>query len=207
MNGFVAGLRHFHRAIWSAFRHDQLMVAKGAAYSSMMTLFPALLALAGGLARQHELARYTQEISYALGLILPPGSAQLAQRYFDAKNHRSTHIVYSAGSIAVFAATGVIISWMQGFRRAYQIHKNPWNLVKERIIAFVLVPSALFPMFGATLLVAFGGQIYAWIMIRTERDLQPVIGGVWTSIEWLIALVTSVLVLALVYHFGNPKSP
>src|SRR5947209_699480 len=183
------------------------MVAKGAAYSSMMTLFPAFLALAGGLATQQELARYTEEISYALGLILPPGSAQLAQHYFQGKSARPTRIVYSAGSVALFAATGVIISWMQGFRRAYLIEKNPWNLVKERIIALLLVPSVLLPMCFATLLVAFGGQFYIWIRLHTATDLQPVVSGLWTAIEWLIALLTSILVLALVYHFGNPKSP
>ena len=96
---------------------------------------------------------------------------------------------------------------MQGFRRAYLIEKNPWNLVKERIIALLLVPSVLLPMCFATLLVAFGGQFYIWIRLHTATDLQPVVSGLWTAIEWLIALLTSILVLALVYHFGNPKSP
>ena len=206
VSSFLRGVRHFHVALWRAFQHDALMIAKGGAYSSMMTFFPGLLALAGGLAKQRELARYMREISYALGVILPPGSAELAQRYFDAKNHRPGNIVWSAGTISVFAATGVLISWMQGFRRAYGIEANPWNLVKERIIAILLVPSALVPMFFATILVAFGKQIEIWVSLRIAHELRSFVIVLWTGIEWVIALITSILVLALIYHFAIPRT-
>ncbi|MEO8725247.1 MAG: YihY/virulence factor BrkB family protein [Acidobacteriaceae bacterium] len=206
MSFFLRGFRHFRLALWGAFAHDALSIAKGAAYSSMMTVFPGLLAFAGLLAKERQLTRYTQEISYALGVILPPGSAQLAQRYFDARSNRPMHIILSSGAVGIFAATGVIISWMEGFRCAYGIEGNPWNIVKERIIAILLVPSALVPMFFATSLVAFGTQIEDWISARIAYELRPAISIVWTATEWIIALTTSVLVLALVYHFAIPHT-
>jgi membrane protein len=203
---FLRGVRHFQLALLRAFQHDALLVAKGAAYSSMLTFFPGLLALAGVLAQQRELERYMREISYALGLLLPPGSAELAQRYFDAKSNRSLHIIWSAGSVSVFAASGVLISWMQGFRRAYGIDKNPWGLLKERIIALILVPCALLPMFLATMLVAFGAQIYLWITLHIAGELRPAIRVLWTATEWTISFVTCILVLALIYHFATPRA-
>lgn len=172
----------------------------------MMTVFPGLLVVAGLLAKERQLARYMQEISYALGVILPPGSAQLAQRYFDAKSNRPTHIIWTAGSVAMFAATGVLVSWMEGFRRAYGVSGNPWNLFKERVIAILLVPTALVPMLFATLLVAFGKQIENWISLRIDYELRPVVSMAWTATEWLIAVITSILVLALVYHIAVPHT-
>jgi membrane protein len=130
----------------------------------------------------------------------------LAQRFFDVRSHRPTHIIWSALIISIFASTGVLISWMQGFRRAYGIEKNPWGLVKERTIATALVPSALVPMFFATMLVAFGTQIERWVLVRVMHELQPVVSVVWTLMEWVIALCTSILVLALIYHFAIPRT-
>ena len=50
-----------------------------------------------------------------------------------------------------------MISWMEGFRRCYELPKT-WGLVKERLIAFLLVVFALTPMTFATLLVAVGSK-------------------------------------------------
>jgi membrane protein len=202
---FLRGVRHFNLAVWQTFRHDGLLIAKGAAYSSMMTLFPGLLAMAGVLAKQRELTRYMLEISYALGVIMPPGAAEMAQRYFTAHSRNPGHIVWSAASVSIFAATGVLISWMQGFRRAYGIEKNPWGLLKERLIAIALVPSALMPMALATLMVAFGSQIVSWVNLRVALGIRPVVAGMWTVTEWIIALLTSVAVLSLIYHFAIPR--
>ena len=51
-----------------------------------------------------------------------------------------------------------MISWMEGFRRSYQLPKT-WGLVKERLIAFSLVILAGIPLTFATILVAFGSRI------------------------------------------------
>lgn len=203
---FLRGAAHFRLALWRAVQHDALLVAKGAAYSSMTTLFPGLLALAGILAHQKETATFLHEFSIGLGIILPPSVAEIAQNYFDPKTHKPIRIVYSAGTVALFAATGVLISWMQGFRRAFGIEKNPWGLVHERLVALALVPSALVPMFCATLLVAFGNQIETWISLRVMGELRPILFLVWMVVRWAIALLTSVLVLALIYHFAIPRT-
>ena len=60
--------------------------------------------------------------------------------------------------ITLWTASGVMISWMDGFRRCYELPKT-WGLVQERLIAFLLVVFALVPMTFATLLVAVGQQV------------------------------------------------
>ncbi len=203
---FIRGAKHLQVAVWRAIKHDDLSIAKGAAYSAMTTLFPGLLALAGILARQKETADFLREFSIGLGIILPPSVADIARNYFDPKSHKPIHIIYSAGAISIFAATGVLMSWMQGFRCAFNIEKNPWGFVHERLVALALVPSALVPMFFATLLVAFGNQIETWISLRVTGELRPLLFIVWMVIRWVIALLTSTIVLSVIYHFAIPRT-
>lgn len=56
-----------------AFDDDAFAVAKAAAYSSILTFFPALLVLGAVLASSHRFGLYVAEICDALGSILPTG--------------------------------------------------------------------------------------------------------------------------------------
>src|SRR5665811_2065656 len=56
----------------------------------------------------------------------------------------------SSAMITLWTASGVMISWMDGFRRCYELPKT-WGLVQERLIAFLLVVFALIPMTFSTL--------------------------------------------------------
>ena len=62
-------------SLWRAFQHDAFAIAKASAYSSILTFFPALLVLGSVLATSPHTEVYLREISYALGSILPAGSA------------------------------------------------------------------------------------------------------------------------------------
>src|SRR5438309_10666500 len=65
-----------------AFEHDQFAVAKGAAYSAIITLFPAILLVASILAASHSTLKFVSEVMYALGRILPPGTGRPVLAYF-----------------------------------------------------------------------------------------------------------------------------
>ena len=56
-----------------AFDDDAFAVAKAAAYSSILTFFPALLVLGAVLASSHRFELYVAEVCDALGSILPTG--------------------------------------------------------------------------------------------------------------------------------------
>src|SRR5580693_9916220 len=143
--------RLFRLSIWRAFEHDAFGTAKASAYSSIFTFFPALLVLGSVLATLSRGQVYLREISYALGTILPAGSSA-ALSYLRGSTDRPVGLLFTTSLLTVWSASGVIISWMDGFRRAYQLPKT-WGLFKERIIAISLVLMAGIPMMFSTILV------------------------------------------------------
>src|SRR5215831_17245980 len=75
---------HFTRvrlSFWRAFQHGQFLLAKGAAYSSILTLFPALLAVAGILEASHQTEGFVRQIGAAIGWVLPPGPSSIAMNF------------------------------------------------------------------------------------------------------------------------------
>jgi membrane protein len=198
-------LTRLRRAFWQAFMHGQYSVAKAAAYSLILTLFPAFLVVASALEASHNTERFLQQISTAVRWVLPPGSRSAALSFFQSQQHHTTRIIYSASAVMLLAATGVMISWMDGFRRAYEM-PNTWGFWKERAVAVYLVFLALVPLGFATLLVAFGDQIENWLQSGTMHLFRPLLLRAWDGVRWAIALLTSVAVMSLIYHNGLPKS-
>src|SRR5213080_4903207 len=150
-------MRLLRLAFWRAFQHDAFAIAKASAYSAILTFFPLLLVVGSVLATSRKGEAYLREISYALGRILPAGSAT-AIAYLKGSNQRPVGLLVTTSLLTLWTASGVMISWMEGFRNAYQLPKV-WGLLKERLIAFLLVILAGIPLTFATLLVAFGTQI------------------------------------------------
>ena len=68
-------LRLLRLAFWRAFQHDAFATAKAAAYSSILTFFPALLVIGSVLATSRQTEAYLLEISDAVSKILPAGAA------------------------------------------------------------------------------------------------------------------------------------
>ena len=115
--------RLFRLSIWRSFEHDAFAIAKGAAYSSILTFFPFLLVLGSVMATVRRGEVYLREISYALGKILPVGAAT-ALSYLRGNPNRPVGLLISASLLTMWTASGVIISWMDGFRRAYQLPED-----------------------------------------------------------------------------------
>ncbi len=192
-------------AFWRAFTHDAFGVAKGAAYSSVISLFPGLLLVGSILAASHKFDAFVRELSYAVGRIMPPGAAQTAQSYFTSAQQQPVRVLITTSLITLWTASGVMVSWMEGFRNAYQLPKT-WGVVKERFIAFGLVIMAGIPLTFATVLVAFGNQIETWLAFRAGHDIGPYIVFLWTGLRWLIAILTSIAVMLLIYHHAVPRT-
>jgi len=197
-------LRLLRLAVWRAFQHDAFAVAKASAYSSILTFFPALLVLGSILATSSEADAYLREISYALGRILPAGSGT-AIAYLRGTTYRPVGLLITTSLLTLWTASGVMISWMEGFRNAYQLPKI-WGLVKERLISFSLVVLAGIPMTFSTILVAFGSRIETRILFNTGHEFGLYILLMWTAIRWIIATLTSIAVIALIYHNAVPRT-
>jgi len=198
-------LRLLRLAFWRAFQHDAFAVAKAAAYSSILTFFPALLVIGSVLATSRKTVTALREISYAVGHILPAGSAA-ALEYLKGKSlQRPLGLLITASLITLWTGSGVMISWMEGFRNAYQLPKK-WGLAKERMIAFSLVILAGIPLVFATILVAFGARIETRILFAMGREFGFYIVLMWTAARWLIATLTSIAVIGLIYHNAVPRT-
>ncbi len=196
--------RLFRLSIWRAFEHDAFATAKASAYSAIFTFFPALLVLGSVLAALHRGDAYLREISYALGAILPAGSATVLS-YLGGSTNRPVSLLVSTSLLTIWTASGVIISWMEGFRRAYQLPKT-WGLVQERAIAISLVLMAGLPLTFATILVAFGSRIETRILFHIGREFGPLILLLWGAMRWGIAILTSIAVIQLIYHNAVPRT-
>ena len=197
-------LRLLRLAFWRAFQHDAFAVAKASAYSSILTFFPLLLVVGSVLAASRKTEAYLREISYAVGRILPAGS-NTAVAYLKGSSQRPVGFLISASLLTVWTASGVMISWMEGFRNAYELPKI-WGLVKERMIAFSLVILAGVPLTFATVLVAFGSRIEARILFHLNHEYSYLVLFMWTVIRWLIAALTSIAVISLIYHNAVPRT-
>src|SRR5258707_4207275 len=145
--------RLFRLSIWRAFEHDALAIAKASAYSSIFTFFPALLVIGSVMATINRGEVYLREISYALGTILPAGGST-ALSYLRGSEDRPVGLLISTSLLTIWSASGVIISWMDGFRRAYQLPQT-WGLVQELLSAISLVFMAGLPPRLSTPLVLF----------------------------------------------------
>src|SRR5438067_1261416 len=98
-----------------------------------------------------------------------------------------------------------MVSWMEGFRLCYELPKV-WGLLKERFIAFALVILAGIPLTFSTVLVAFGSRIETRILFHLNHEFGFYILLMWTAIRWLIATLTSIAVIALIYHNAVPRT-
>jgi membrane protein len=191
-------------ALWRAFVHDAFATSKAAAYSSILTFFPVLLIIGSALASWRKGQPYLREITYALGSILPAGGTT-ALNYLKGAAQHPVGLLTTTSVITLWTASGVMISWMDGFRRCYELPKT-WGLVQERLIAFLLVVFALTPMTFATLLVAVGSKFETRLLPFLDPDFSIYILLLWGAMRWLIATLTSIAVIALIYHHAVPRT-
>ena len=196
--------RLFRLSMWRAFEHDAFATAKGAAYSSILTFFPFLLVLGSVMATVRRGEVYLREISYALGRILPAGSAT-ALAYLRGSSNRPVGLLVTTSLLTMWTASGVIVSWMDGFRRAYQLPKT-WGLLQERLIAISLVLMAGLPLTFSTILVAFGSRIETRALFYIGHEFGPLLLLLWGLIRWIIAILTSIAVIQLIYHNAVPRT-
>jgi membrane protein len=197
-------IRLLRLSLWRAFEHDAFAVAKAAAYSSILTFFPTLLVVGSVLAASRRTEVYLREITYAVGRILPAGSAS-AVAYLKGTVERPVGLLVTTSLVTLWTASGVMISWMEGFRNAYELPKT-WGLVKERMVSFSLVILAGAPLLFATVLVAFGSSIESRVLFHLNHVFGFYILLMWTVIRWIIAIMTSVAVIALIYHNAVPRT-
>jgi membrane protein len=193
------------RAFLRGFEDDIFGIAKAAAYSAILTIFPALLVLASVVAAADKTQQFFDQLAYAFGHILPRGTASTAMRYFQNKQQRPVAVLVTTSLATWWTASGVMMSWMEGFRYAYQLPKK-WGMVKERAIALGLVILSLVPLAFASAMVALGTQIENWMIFHSAGVSRVFVWMLWASLRWLLGSITSIAVIAVIYHFAVPRT-
>ncbi len=198
-------LRRIGAAILHALEHDVVNTAKAAAYSGMLMLFPALLVITTLVAEVNEGSRLLGGLRALFEQFLPPDTLDLLQSYVVTRPLRSSQLLLSAAFLSLFAGLGVMLSLMEGFRRAYRLPFEAWGFWDRRLRALLMLPIAMVPLSIATLLVIFGHQIEMWMVDNAGHDLRYMVLLLWRLARWSIALVASVAVLSSLFHFGTRR--
>lgn len=197
--------RHLRKALWAAFGHGVFSMAKAAAYSAILSIFPALLVVTTLVALLPAGDDIRGVLRAAFQQVLPPDTMSLVQMYFLVNHARSMHIVWGSVFVTLFAAMGVLLSLMEGFRRAYRLPRGSWGFLRERVVAVLLVPGTMVPMAIATVVLAFGHGMERWMIQNSGFELHYTVIILWRLIRWAIALFASVVALAMIYHYGVPR--
>lgn len=202
-------LRTFKLALLSAFRHDALGAAKGSAFSMILSFFPALMVATSLMVTFESTRDFAMDLADDLGRFVPPGIGIYIHNFFAITQQRSVRVLFLASLVTLWTASGVMTTWMLYFRTAYKMEKT-WGILKERFIAFGLVIMAGIPLSFATFLVAFGNEIEQRFADRMAYELghlvEPYIILLWTILRWIIAILTGVSVMALIYHHAVPRT-
>jgi membrane protein len=199
-------LKNIRKTLWRALDHDVFNTAKAAAYSGMLCFFPAVLLITALLALLPEGSSLVGELRGSMESVLPPGTMELLQGTLNEHPLRSTQLLFSAATLSVFAGLGVMLSFMEGFRRAYRHRLDAWGFWQKRFRALLLVPIVLIPLALASLLLMFGHQIEGWMIARAGHELRHLVLFFWRMARWALSVTTVVSVLAALYHFGTRQT-
>ncbi|HEX4286271.1 MAG TPA: YihY/virulence factor BrkB family protein [Terracidiphilus sp.] len=195
----------FRKTLLLSFEHDVLNTAKAAAYSGMLMLFPTMVVITTLLALVPEGSSIVGQIRVSFMNFLPSDTYSLLMSSMQTRRYQSAQLVFSAVTLSLFAALGMMLSLMEGFRRAYRLPRAEWGFWERRLRALLLVPMVHMPLALATLLLVFGHQIEHWMVKNALHELQHAVLLFWRLVRWLIAVATSVTVLGALYHFGTRR--
>lgn len=198
-------LKVAREALLRALAHDVINTSKAVAYSSMLMLFPALLVITTVVAQVQEGSTMLGEMRSLFDQFLPADTLDLLQSYAVTRRLYSTQFLLSAGALSIFAGLGVMLSLMEGFRRAYNLPQESWGFWDRRLRGLLLLPIAMVPLSIATLVVVFGHQIELWMIDNAGHDLRHIVLFFWRMARWSIALLTSTTVMSALYHFGTKR--
>ena len=129
----VEVVKLFGRALWSAHTDGCYAIAKAAAYSGLLSFFPVLTTLTAILVQANaksvssNLARFFFEV-------VPPGSEEFVLYVFSERGTRPAWLLVVATLLALWAASGVMVSLMDGLQAAYRI-PNKRGFWRQRGIA------------------------------------------------------------------------
>lgn len=194
------------RAFVAAYEDNCFSIAKGAAYSSLLSLFPVLTTLTAILLQVnaesvvHVIATFARQV-------VPPGTEELVLSRLKERGARPLSLPVVAVFVSLWAGSGAMVTLMEGFQAAYRIPSGR-PFLKQRAMAVFLVLIAALPAVGASSLILFGNRIEsAFIHWVGVSDLSVPVEMAWKVGRYVLAFCTTTLVTGLLYYFGPNHRP
>ena len=189
----------------NALQHGVFATAKAAAYSATVVIFPALIVFAWLMNETRTTTTFIKQITELAGWVIPPDARELVLEYFQGTEIRPIKLIFSASFVLLTAASGVMMSLMEGFRRAYGIYKNPWSPWRERAVSLLLVVLGFMPMMTAMSTIAFSRPIMRWLFLHAQDRFNFTLYLIFQSFRWSVSSLASITVIMLIYHWGLPR--
>ncbi len=193
------------RSLLAALDDGCLSVAKGAAYSALLSFFP-VLASAATILVEVRADFVSRTIENALSEVVPPGSEDLVVQQFRISGSRPLGVLIVAGLISLWAASGVFKSLIEGFQTVYRVPRNR-SIVHQSAVAMALVLGSAVPLLCASLLILFGGQVEHTVMgwLKVEPGWTP-LAWLWQLLsrlaQFLVAFGSMAIDTTCLYYFG-----
>jgi membrane protein len=182
------------RALFASFDDGLFTIAKGAAYSALLSFFPILATAATVLVQTRGDLVRGKVLSF-LSQVLPPGTDELVlQIHLPGK--RPITLLVVAVILSLWAASSVIKSLIDGFNAAYRVPRNR-SLLAHSAIGMMLALLALVPLFLATSLILFGDA--ALKLIRVDPTLHSL---AVRMVRYLVAFAATASLTAILYFYG-----
>jgi membrane protein len=198
----------FRQACIATYEDNVFGVAKGAAYSSLLAFFPVLASL-GAILASVNAGAVARVFTRLLFQVIPPGTEELVRSRFTVRSQQSGWLILLATLLSVFAASGIMMTLMEGFQAAYRLPSGR-PFVKQRGVAIVLVFIGALPAVGSSVLIVFGARIEQWMLaslgLAPEQDLRTSVILTFGLLRYVVALGATVLVTGLMYYTG-PNRP
>jgi len=193
------------RALFASFDDGLFAIAKGAAYSALLSFFP-ILATAAAILVQTRADFVQRNVLSFLSQVLPPGTEEVVLQQFQLRGQRPIAIPIVAVILSLWAASSVIRSLIDGFNAAYRVPRNR-SILAHSAVGMMLAILSLIPLLGATSLILFGGALEAAVLklIRVDPDLNPFAGGwelLWRVVRYLVAFAATASVTSILYFYG-----
>jgi membrane protein len=193
------------RTIIAAGQDGCFSIAKGAAYSSLLSFFP-ILSSAFAVLVQVRAEFVATQITDFLSEVLPPGTQQAVFLQFTTRGGKPIGLLIGANLLALWAASSVIKSLIEGFHAAYRVPRDR-SFFHQSGVAILLVIAAGLPFAAASTLLLFGqeteGQVLQWF--RVDPILNP-LAQLWEFLSriarYVVAIGATVSLTTILYYYG-----
>ena len=199
----------FRRAFVTSYENNCFGLAKGVAYSALLAFFPFLTTLTAILVQANALS-VSRMISSLVFEVVPPGTEEIVLYNFTERGQRPVSLLIVATLLALWAASGVMASLMQGFQAAYRIEKGR-PFLKQRLMAILLVIFVALPIVAASSLIVFGARTERIVftsmgLLDGDQQLRGWVSFLGQLLRFALALGAIVFSTALLYYIG-PNRP